>query len=327
MNLLGSDNITFTGTFLPKDLAKSTVVVSFDDTSSTSCTPQISSSSELVCLTSAFSESDLSTTMTPSLVINGKTVSHSKSLDTKAVLYSATSITPSSSSPVLKKDVVIQLDTTFPFTLDRDDFTVNATSVDDPTYIRYLKVNEVDDTAKTLTCKFGGAESGLFNIVIRHATYGLIKSELTLDVNSYVTSISPNTGSIYGGTLITIGGTNFGDVYTDNPVQLSLGGGIGSADCYVQTTSATEITCRVDSDTTSNTAGQGAEVIVFLKTSEEAKCEDTVCAFQYTSVIPVVESVEAVFDTTSNTWTIVVNGTDFTGDETTTSYSVNGVEQ
>jgi hypothetical protein len=107
LNLLGSDNITFTGTYLPKDLAKSTVVVNFDDSGATSCTPQISSSNELVCLTSAFSESDLSTTMTPTLVINGITVSHSKSLDTKSVLYSATSITPSSSSPVLKKDVVI----------------------------------------------------------------------------------------------------------------------------------------------------------------------------------------------------------------------------
>jgi hypothetical protein len=47
----------------------------------------------------------------------------------------------------------------------------------------------------------------------------------------------------------------------------------------VQTTSATEITCRIDSDTTEATSGQGAELIVFLKTSEEAKCEDSVCAF------------------------------------------------
>jgi hypothetical protein len=117
--------------------------------------------------------------------------------------------------------------------LDRDDFTVNATFVDDNSYVRYLKVNEVDDSAKTLTCKFGGAESGVFSISIRHATYGLIKSDLTLDVNSYVTSISPNTGSIYGGTLITIQGTNFGDVYTDNPVQLSFDGGLGNINCYV----------------------------------------------------------------------------------------------
>lgn len=102
--------------------------------------------------------------------------------------------------------------------MNKDDFTVNATFVDDNSYIRYLRVNEVDDSAKTLTCKFGGAESGSFLISVRHTDYGLIKSDLILDVNSYVTSISPSTGSMYGGTLITIQGTNFGDVYTDNPV-------------------------------------------------------------------------------------------------------------
>jgi len=31
-------------------------------------------------------------------------------------------------------------------------------------------------------------------------------------------SISPKQGSIYGGTLLTIKGSNFGNVYTDNPV-------------------------------------------------------------------------------------------------------------
>jgi hypothetical protein len=60
---------------------------------------------------------------------------------------------------------------------------------------------------------------------------------------------------------------------------LSYSGGLGNVDCFVQTTSATEITCRIDSDTTEATSGQGAELIVFLKTSEEAKCEDSVCAF------------------------------------------------
>jgi hypothetical protein len=102
--------------------------------------------------------------------------------------------------------------------------------------------------------------------------------ERILDVGGYVTGISPASGSMYGGTLLTITGRNFGDVYTDNPVQISLGGAIGSIDCYVETTMATEITCRVDSDTTNVTAGQQGEVVVFLKTSEEATCEGT-CDF------------------------------------------------
>jgi hypothetical protein len=80
-------------------------------------------------------------------------------------------------------------------------------------------VNSVDDSAKTLTGKFQGAESGTYKIALRHSTYGLIDtSSLTLDVNAYVTSISPTTISMYGGTLITISGSNFGTEATDNPV-------------------------------------------------------------------------------------------------------------
>jgi hypothetical protein len=59
---------------------------------------------------------------------------------------------------------------------------------------------------------------------------------MILDVNSRVNSFSPKVGSIYGGTLLTITGTNFGTVKTDNPVQLSTSGGKGSIDCFVQTT-------------------------------------------------------------------------------------------
>jgi hypothetical protein len=54
---------------------------------------------------------------------------------------------------------------------------------------------------------------------LKHATYGVIDaSSLSLDVNTEVTGISPSTGSIYGGKLITITGTNFGTEATDNPV-------------------------------------------------------------------------------------------------------------
>jgi hypothetical protein len=54
---------------------------------------------------------------------------------------------------------------------------------------------------------------------IRHKNYGLIDTEgMILDVSSRVSSVSPKQGSIYGGTLLTITGTNFGDKKTDNPV-------------------------------------------------------------------------------------------------------------
>jgi len=76
--------------------------------------------------------------------------------------------------------------------------------------------------------------------VIRHSQNGLIESDdLDLDVNTYVTSYSPTIGSYMGGTLLTIDGSNFGEVYTDNPIQMSTNGGVDSIDCFVKEISPT----------------------------------------------------------------------------------------
>jgi hypothetical protein len=137
----------------------------------------------------------------------------------KTEVKSSITITPSSVSPVLKTKIVVKMENDFPFTLTKEDFSINATSTTNSSYIRYMNVIEVDDNAKTFTAMFGGAYSGLFQISIRHKEYGLVGTEgLILDVSASVTSYTPMTGSIYGGTLLTIQGTNFGDVYTDNPV-------------------------------------------------------------------------------------------------------------
>lgn len=101
-------------------------------------------------------------------------------------------------------------------------------------YIRYLNVMSVDDSTKTIRAMFGGAYSGVFKLSIRHINYGLLDTEgMYLDVSSIVNRVSPLIGSIHGGTLITIEGSNFGTQRTDNPVQLSTHGGIGSIDCFV----------------------------------------------------------------------------------------------
>jgi hypothetical protein len=45
-----------------------------------------------------------------------------------------------------------------------------------------------------------------------------------------------------------------------------------------------------------------AEVIVFLKTSEEAQCATDACAYRYTSVLPTVTEMTTEFDSTTNKW-------------------------
>ena len=69
-------------------------------------------------------------------------------------------------------------------------------------------------------------------------------------MHSEVTAISRSTGSIYGGALLTLTGTNWGDIITDNPVQISYVGAVGSTDCWVRETSETEIKCRIDTSKT-----------------------------------------------------------------------------
>lgn len=125
---------------------------------------------------------------------------------------------------------------------------MNVTSQTNSSYFRQLNVIGADDSTKTLTVMFGGAYSGNYDMSIRHVNFGLLKTTgLVLNVGAIVTSISPLSGSIYGGTTLTITGTNFGSLPTDNPVQISYNGGVGSTDCFVQSSTPTLIKCTIDS--------------------------------------------------------------------------------
>ena len=157
--------------------------------------------------------------MTLSLTINGESVSISNSFVMRSEYKSGLTITPSSASPVLKTLLTVTLESTFPETLHKNDFSVNFTSTTNSSIVKRLNVVSVDDSAKTLQVMFGGAESDIFSIGIRHKTQGLLQTAgLLFNVGATVTSISPKVGSIYGGTILTIIGTNFGTQITDNPV-------------------------------------------------------------------------------------------------------------
>jgi hypothetical protein len=154
--------------------------------------------------------------------INGLSVAYSNTFSLKSKVRSGLTLNPASVSPVLKTKIEIQLESDFPYALAKGDFSVNVTKSDDSTKIKQLNVVEVDDASKKLFVMFGGAYSGTYLVSIRHAAFGLLGSEgLNLDVGSTVTAISPKRGSVNGGTLLTITGTNFGKELTDNPVELA----------------------------------------------------------------------------------------------------------
>jgi len=220
LNLLGGDNITFSGQYFPHNLETSTVSIKFSDAQQTECVPQISSSSELVCLTSAFNKAaSLGASLSASIVINGQTVSNSLTFGMRSETKQGVTIIPDNASPVLKTLIEIKLEDTFPYALDKNDFTVNLTSKTNSTIVKRMNVVSVTESNKTLKCMFGGAESDTFGVSIRHKNNGLLETaNLVFTVGSSVTSISPKSGSIRGGTMLTIHGTNFGTEITDNPV-------------------------------------------------------------------------------------------------------------
>jgi hypothetical protein len=71
-------------------------------------------------------------------------------------------LTPASANPTLKTKLNITLASSFPYTLSKSDFSVNATNITNPSYFRQMNVIAADDATKTLTVMFGGAWSGLY---------------------------------------------------------------------------------------------------------------------------------------------------------------------
>lgn len=328
LNLLGGDNLTISGTQFPWNMKRSNISITFNDAQATKCVPQESTSTSLVCLTDPFDKAVAAgQTVQMSVTINNQTINNTLSLTTMSTTKAGILVTPPSANPTLKTKINITLESDFPYTLDKNDFSVNATNISNPSYFRQMNVIAVDDSTKTLTTMFGGAWSGLYQLSIRHKAFGLLETVgITLTVGSNVTSISPNTGSIYGGTLITITGTNFGREFTDNPVQISTLGAVGSVDCYLQAIQETEIKCRLDK--TNKTDGLSGKLITFLKTSEEAVCvPDDACNWNYAANIPEVTNMTTQWDGTNNYWTVVVTGSGFTGTPETTELNINGRKQ
>jgi hypothetical protein len=325
LNLLGEDNITISGSNFPYEIELSTVNVSFNDANNTPCKPQWSNSSHLVCLTSGFYQPN-GQSIGLTININGLAVSNSLSFSTMSDTKSGMALIPSTASPVLKSKVNITLDPTFPYVLEKSDFSVNATNISNPEYFRQMNVIAVDDANKVISVMFGGAYSGDYRISVRHRVFGLLDTTgLTFIVGANVTSISPTSGSIYGGTLVTITGSNFGNVITDNPVQISTLGGVGSTNCYVQTTNNDTITCRVDTSRVQTPQVTG-KLVTFLKTSEEAKCEATGnCDFTY--VTPEANVNSAQLQYANNEWFVVISGTGFTGDTSSVELVLDGKRQ
>jgi len=68
--------------------------------------------------------------------VNGQTLSQNLELSMKPNTEASITLTPSSANPTLKTKMVLSLESSFPYTLNKTDFSVNATNITNPTYFR-----------------------------------------------------------------------------------------------------------------------------------------------------------------------------------------------
>lgn len=296
LNLNGGTVLTVSGSAFPysADVVSDDFSIAFSNpagTETATCTVTSYSSTEIVCVPTAFHADSQDQTVTMTMTVNGNTATFNVGVtDSPAA---ADSVDPASVSPVLKDTLTITLTNDGGITLDEDDLTVYLRHPTDSTRDKILNVESVDNAANSLQAAFGGAWSETYTVEVVSASQGRFNSDISLHVGSTVTDYNPKTGSIYGGTLITIDGINFSDVSTDNPV------GVGWDQCEIVSTSTTQIIARTPlRDLAEGETELGEEetfFIVALRTSEEADCTD--CTFTYAEAeTPTVTAVATSYD-------------------------------
>lgn len=237
----------------------------------------------------------------------------------------ANTISPTSVSPVLRSDLVIQLDDSYTGNFDTESFRAELNLISEITTGHWafdydtglfnwiedeqtawpLYVRSVNADSKTVTISFRGAPSGVYTVILFSSSQGRLNDQnLQITTESFVTSVSPRQGSAVGGTLVTITGANFSDDPKDNPVI------IGETHCLVEESSHDEIKCRIarreaqDSEYTP----EEVQVSVMLKLAETATtCDD--CSFTFVEPSAEVTDERHVWSADTNTMKLVVEGT------------------
>ena len=101
----------------------------------------------------------------------------------------------------------------------------------------------VDNNSKTVTVKFNGAPPAQYELWVTAnspSAYGRLNtSSITLRTSSTVTAVSPNSGSVLGGTLLTITGTNFSEEITEQVVK------VGDNYCDILSATVSQLVCRI----------------------------------------------------------------------------------
>lgn len=137
-----------------------------------------------------------------------------------------------------------------------------------------------------------GGKQGTYSLTVEKTGYGGynynvggVTTPIQFEYKFVMTSVTPKTGSLEGGTILTIGGINF----ATKTSQMQVFIGPQNVICDVLTTTATQLTCR----TKAATYDAKTTISLTQRLQDVATCADTdsnnACGFLYSSsVTPVI---------------------------------------
>ena len=298
----GGTLLTITGTLFPSSKDNATVKVG-----NQVCDIQTISSESITCLTSASAGSG---TEKLSVTVNAQTwtdvanppVFKYSGTDTPEI----TSMSMNTASPILKQDLEINGSK---FGTNRDMITVTLKPVDPSGGLYDLECFTFDTeiTDNKIICRLGGGKSGAYKVMVTLKGKGFAQVE-PANANDFkyemtITGLDYSSGSLEGGHLITISGTNFSKKKTDNNVII----GENKDLCFVEDSSETEIKCRTRKPKEVLTGDQ--TVYMFGKITEEAVCKGS-CVYQFKDTkTPKITSITP--DKAKAGDTITINGSAF----------------
>lgn len=175
--------------------------------------------------------------------------------------------------------------------------------------------------ATSILVGLSGGLAGDYNVKINIPVIGdSIPFSAGDDSFSYkvtVTSVSPASGSISGGSLITITGTNFDT--TAQQTLVFIGQTINWI-CSIETITSTSIACRVPAISEDYSPGVAQDVVVTTRLVVQSKCEGT-CKFTYLDSA----SSPAISTLTAASGVVTINGTSLTAGSSCSIVLVNGI--
>jgi hypothetical protein len=272
---VGGTTLTISGDNFPGVIDDDLIIT----VASANCIPISSNYKEIIC------------TLTPKLDINSteplaikyKSVSvvdsnHIFKFDNEYHSPNLISIIPNSVSPGEKQFITVKISEDISTKTKQEDLLVTISKKDENNNSPYtIRMNVFKFDKDTLTVKFPGGPPGNYKLTVKLNKELNIQGELPFEITHEIISISPNIGSVKGGTTLHIKGKNFLKTQQNQLIM------IDNIMCNYINNTVTDVFCITSPVKDLDQIEKNLQVSVDHVIQYSSVCKDTVsnCSFIY----------------------------------------------